>query len=82
MEHRTDLNGIERLIVRRGQTFSIKLHLRSGSYQPGVSTLDCVAETGALPSSLRSEHSGAVLFSIKQKERNLKMNFVMNDSPK
>ncbi|XP_056885477.1 protein-glutamine gamma-glutamyltransferase 2 [Takifugu flavidus] len=50
VEHRTDLNGIDRLIVRRGQRFSIRLYLRSGSYQPGVSALDCVAETGPQPS--------------------------------
>lgn len=66
VEHRTDLNGIDRLIVRRGQAFSIKLYLRSGSYQPGVSALDCIAETGASPSALRSDNSGAVvLFSLK-----------------
>lgn len=46
-DHRTDLNGVDRLIVRRGQLFTISLFLRSGNYQPGVSSLDCVAETGA-----------------------------------
>lgn len=50
LDHRTDLNGTDRLIVRRGQQFTISLYLRSGSYQPGVSTLDCVAETGPQPS--------------------------------
>uniref|UniRef100_A0A8C4GJ89 Protein-glutamine gamma-glutamyltransferase 2 n=1 Tax=Dicentrarchus labrax TaxID=13489 RepID=A0A8C4GJ89_DICLA len=50
IDHRTDLNGVDRLIVRRGQTFTISLYLRSGSYQPGVSSLDCVAETGPQPS--------------------------------
>ncbi|XP_069567312.1 protein-glutamine gamma-glutamyltransferase 2 [Brachyistius frenatus] len=49
-DHRTDLNGVDRLIVRRGQPFTISLYLRSGSYQPGVSSLDCVAETGPQPS--------------------------------
>ncbi|XP_047440076.1 protein-glutamine gamma-glutamyltransferase 2 [Mugil cephalus] len=50
-DHRTDLNGVDRLIVRRGQPFSISLYLRSGSrYQPGVSSLDLVAETGPQPS--------------------------------
>lgn len=49
-DHRTDLNGIDRLIVRRGQPFTISLYLRSGKYQPGVSSLDCVAETGPEPS--------------------------------
>lgn len=66
MEHRTDLNGIDRLIVRRGQAFSIKLYLRSGSYQPGESALECVAETGAPLSALSVENSGAVvLFRMK-----------------
>ncbi|XP_017278251.1 protein-glutamine gamma-glutamyltransferase 2 [Kryptolebias marmoratus] len=49
-DHHTDLNGVDRLIVRRGQPFSISLYLRSGSYQPGVSSLDCIAETGPQPS--------------------------------
>lgn len=37
--------------MRRGQPFSISLYLRSGSYQPGVSSLDFVAETGTAPDS-------------------------------
>ncbi|XP_039971609.1 protein-glutamine gamma-glutamyltransferase 2 [Xiphias gladius] len=49
-DHRTDLNGVDRLIVRRGQKFTISLYLRSGKYQPGVSSLDFVAETGPQPS--------------------------------
>uniref|UniRef100_A0A8C6MCI9 Protein-glutamine gamma-glutamyltransferase 2 n=1 Tax=Nothobranchius furzeri TaxID=105023 RepID=A0A8C6MCI9_NOTFU len=50
VDHRTELNGVDRLIVRRGQPFTISVYLRSGSYQPGVSSLDCVAETGPQPS--------------------------------
>ncbi|KAM6928183.1 protein-glutamine gamma-glutamyltransferase 2 [Xenentodon cancila] len=50
MDHRTNLNGVDRLIVRRGQAFTISLYLRSGSFLPGTSTLDCVAETGPQPS--------------------------------
>lgn len=49
-DHRTELNGTDRLIVRRGQPFCISLYLRSGTYQPGLSSLDCVAETGPQPS--------------------------------
>ncbi|XP_037347095.2 protein-glutamine gamma-glutamyltransferase 2 [Pungitius pungitius] len=49
-DHSTDLNGVDRLIVRRGQTFTISLYLHSGNYQPGVSSLDCIAETGPQPS--------------------------------
>ncbi|KAM8915037.1 protein-glutamine gamma-glutamyltransferase 2 [Spinachia spinachia] len=50
MDHCTDLNGVDRLIVRRGQPFTISLYLHSGNYQPGVSSLDCIAETGPQPS--------------------------------
>nr|XP_057910231.1 protein-glutamine gamma-glutamyltransferase 2 isoform X2 [Doryrhamphus excisus] len=49
-DHYTELNGVDRLVVRRGQPFTISLYLRTGSYQPGLSTLDCVAETGPQPS--------------------------------
>ncbi|KAK7916400.1 hypothetical protein WMY93_012161 [Mugilogobius chulae] len=50
VDHRTDLNGIERLIVRRGQVFSVSLYLREGSIcEPGAG-LTCVAETGPEPS--------------------------------
>ncbi|KAF7711605.1 protein-glutamine gamma-glutamyltransferase 2 [Silurus meridionalis] len=47
--HRTELNGTDRLIVRRGQPFSITLNLRSDSYEPGVHQLHFVAETGPDP---------------------------------
>ncbi|XP_017335411.1 protein-glutamine gamma-glutamyltransferase 2 isoform X1 [Ictalurus punctatus] len=47
--HRTELNGTDRLIVRRGQPFTIKLNLRSGSYEPGVHQLHITAETGPEP---------------------------------
>ncbi|KAM3877940.1 protein-glutamine gamma-glutamyltransferase 2 [Diretmus argenteus] len=49
-DHRTDLNGADRLILRRGQPFTISLYLRSGGYQPGASSLACVVETGPHPS--------------------------------
>uniref|UniRef100_A0A4W5P770 Protein-glutamine gamma-glutamyltransferase 2 n=1 Tax=Hucho hucho TaxID=62062 RepID=A0A4W5P770_9TELE len=49
-DHRTELNGVERLIVRRGQPFTINLHLRSGVYQPGGSALNLTVETGPQPS--------------------------------
>ncbi|KAM4612538.1 protein-glutamine gamma-glutamyltransferase 2 [Polymixia lowei] len=48
-DHRTDLNGVDRLIVRRGQPFTVNLHLRSGAYQPGASSLSCIVETGPHP---------------------------------
>uniref|UniRef100_A0A674EED3 Protein-glutamine gamma-glutamyltransferase 2 n=1 Tax=Salmo trutta TaxID=8032 RepID=A0A674EED3_SALTR len=49
-DHRTELNGVEQLIVRRGQPFTINLHLRSGEYQPGGSALNLTVETGPQPS--------------------------------
>ncbi|XP_036387096.1 protein-glutamine gamma-glutamyltransferase 2 [Megalops cyprinoides] len=45
-DHRTDLNGVDRLIVRRGQPFTISLHLRSGTFVPGVSNFSLIVETG------------------------------------
>uniref|UniRef100_A0A8B9RM22 Protein-glutamine gamma-glutamyltransferase 2 n=1 Tax=Astyanax mexicanus TaxID=7994 RepID=A0A8B9RM22_ASTMX len=48
-DHRTELNGTDRLIVRRGRPFTINLNLRSGSYQPGVNQLQITAETGPQP---------------------------------
>ncbi|XP_063066452.1 protein-glutamine gamma-glutamyltransferase 2, partial [Engraulis encrasicolus] len=49
-DHHTDLNGTERLIVRRGQSFTINLHLRSGAYEAGKHSLTLEAETGPSPS--------------------------------
>ncbi|KAJ8259032.1 hypothetical protein COCON_G00180440 [Conger conger] len=45
-DHHTDLNGVDRLVVRRGQPFTISLHLRSGTFRPGVNTFTLIAETG------------------------------------
>ncbi|KAI1890420.1 hypothetical protein AGOR_G00153530 [Albula goreensis] len=56
--HRTDLNGLDRLVVRRGQTFTISLHLRSGSFQPGSSPFSIIVETG--PCSTESTGTRAV----------------------
>uniref|UniRef100_A0A8C4XB87 Protein-glutamine gamma-glutamyltransferase 2 n=1 Tax=Erpetoichthys calabaricus TaxID=27687 RepID=A0A8C4XB87_ERPCA len=38
VNHHTDLNGTDRLIVRRGQAFTLTLHLQSGQFELGVST--------------------------------------------
>uniref|UniRef100_A0A4W4HSP0 Protein-glutamine gamma-glutamyltransferase 2 n=1 Tax=Electrophorus electricus TaxID=8005 RepID=A0A4W4HSP0_ELEEL len=46
MDHHTELNGTDRLIVRRGQPFTVSLSLRSGSYQPGTHQLCITADTG------------------------------------
>ncbi|XP_030632402.1 protein-glutamine gamma-glutamyltransferase 2 [Chanos chanos] len=47
--HRTELNGVQRLIIRRGQPFTINIHLRSGHYQPGSHNIRIIAETGPDP---------------------------------
>ncbi|XP_061689654.1 protein-glutamine gamma-glutamyltransferase 2 [Syngnathoides biaculeatus] len=63
-EHYTDLNGVDRLIVRRGQPFNISLSLRSGSYEPGHSFLDFIAETGPQPSE---QYGTRASFSLSAK---------------
>ncbi|XP_072320520.1 protein-glutamine gamma-glutamyltransferase 2-like [Eucyclogobius newberryi] len=60
VDHRTDLNGVDRLIVRRGQVFCISLYLR-GRYEPGASGLTCVAETGPDPSE---QYGTRAVFSL------------------
>ncbi|KAF5909337.1 protein-glutamine gamma-glutamyltransferase 2-like, partial [Clarias magur] len=59
--HRTELNGTDRLIVRRGQPFTINLNLRSGSYEPGVHQLHITAETGPNPVE---EHGTKAVFGL------------------
>ncbi|KAI1892306.1 hypothetical protein AGOR_G00131980 [Albula goreensis] len=49
-EHHTDLNGVDRLIIRRGQPFTLILHLKSGTFQRGITTFCLIAETGPDPS--------------------------------
>lgn len=46
--HHTDLYGDKRLIVRRGQPFSILLHLNSGSTGLNLSETSFTVETGEL----------------------------------
>ncbi|KAM3838495.1 protein-glutamine gamma-glutamyltransferase 2-like [Diretmus argenteus] len=62
--HHTDLNGRERLIVRRGQPFSITLHLKPGSqeFTPGRSSFTLTVETGPLP---RKESDTKVCFGLR-----------------
>lgn len=49
VQHRTAEMGGQRLIVRRGQPFAITLHFSSRGCQPGVDTLQLIAETGPVP---------------------------------
>ncbi|XP_042563783.1 protein-glutamine gamma-glutamyltransferase 2 isoform X2 [Clupea harengus] len=49
-DHQTDFSEPECLFVRRGQIFTISLHLNSGQYNEGKDTLTITAEIGAQPS--------------------------------
>uniref|UniRef100_UPI003AACCF21 protein-glutamine gamma-glutamyltransferase 2-like n=1 Tax=Centroberyx gerrardi TaxID=166262 RepID=UPI003AACCF21 len=61
--HHTELNGEERLIVRRGQPFSVTLHLKPGSQQftPEKTSFTLTVETGPLP---RKESDTKVSFGL------------------
>ncbi|KAM4563545.1 protein-glutamine gamma-glutamyltransferase 2-like [Odontesthes bonariensis] len=60
--HHTELYGEERLIVRRGQPFSVILHLSPGSkeFRLGETSFTFIVETGPLP---RKESDTKVSFS-------------------
>ncbi|XP_067095240.1 protein-glutamine gamma-glutamyltransferase 2a isoform X1 [Osmerus mordax] len=58
-DHHTELNGVDRLLVRRGQPFSLTLQLRPGSQLPSSCTL--TAHTGPLP---REESGTKVSFGL------------------
>ncbi|KAI3357275.1 hypothetical protein L3Q82_015731, partial [Scortum barcoo] len=62
-QHHTELFGEERLILRRGQPFSIFLHLKSGSgeFKPGETSFKLIVETGPLP---REESGTKVSFGL------------------
>ncbi|XP_008316246.1 protein-glutamine gamma-glutamyltransferase 2-like isoform X1 [Cynoglossus semilaevis] len=61
--HHTELNGVERLIVRRGQTFTIILYLKPDSpeFRIGRTKLTLIAETGPSP---RRQSDTKVSFSV------------------
>lgn len=61
--HHTHLYEEERLIVRRGQPFSITLHLKPGSkkFTPGETSFALIVETGPLP---RKESDTKVTFGL------------------
>uniref|UniRef100_A0A7N6BJ92 Protein-glutamine gamma-glutamyltransferase 2 n=1 Tax=Anabas testudineus TaxID=64144 RepID=A0A7N6BJ92_ANATE len=61
--HHTDLNGEERLIVRRGEPFNIILHLKPGSkeFKLDESSFTFIVETGPLP---RKESDTQVSFNL------------------
>uniref|UniRef100_A0AAQ5ZVH8 Protein-glutamine gamma-glutamyltransferase 2 n=1 Tax=Amphiprion ocellaris TaxID=80972 RepID=A0AAQ5ZVH8_AMPOC len=65
-KHHTELFGEERLIVRRGQPFTVILHLSPGSkeFTPGGTGFTLIVETGPLP----------------RKESDTKASFTLSDS--
>ncbi|KAG7323431.1 hypothetical protein KOW79_013133 [Hemibagrus wyckioides] len=62
-EHHTELNGVDRLIVRRGQPFTITLHLRAGSHFQHGSNINLITTTGPGPSELANT---AVKFGLSK----------------
>ncbi|XP_015233216.1 PREDICTED: protein-glutamine gamma-glutamyltransferase 2 isoform X3 [Cyprinodon variegatus] len=63
--HHTELYGEERLIVRRGQPFSIVLHLSPSNkeFKEGEENFKFIVETGPLP---RRESDTKVTFSLQE----------------
>ncbi len=51
-DHHTLLNGVDRLIVRRGQTFTITLHLRPGTHFQNGDNINFIAQTGSSITSI------------------------------
>lgn len=45
-EHHTELNGVDRLIVRRGQPFTITLYLRTGTHFQHGHNIRLITTTG------------------------------------
>ncbi|XP_053450449.1 protein-glutamine gamma-glutamyltransferase 5 [Nycticebus coucang] len=49
VQHHTEEISIYRLIIRRGQIFTITLHFSNRGFQPGLDNIIFVIETGSLP---------------------------------
>ncbi|XP_051517144.1 protein-glutamine gamma-glutamyltransferase 2a [Myxocyprinus asiaticus] len=49
-DHHTKLNGMDRLMVRRGQPFTITLHLRPGTHFQNGANVSFIVKTGPIPS--------------------------------
>ncbi|KAM7412244.1 hypothetical protein PAMA_021945 [Pampus argenteus] len=62
--HHTELCQEERLIVRRGQEFTIVLHLKAGSkeFKPNETSFTFIVETGPLP---RKESGTKIRFDLQ-----------------
>uniref|UniRef100_A0A4W4FGA1 Protein-glutamine gamma-glutamyltransferase 2 n=1 Tax=Electrophorus electricus TaxID=8005 RepID=A0A4W4FGA1_ELEEL len=52
VEHHTELNGVDRLVVRRGQPFTMTLHLRPGTAFKLGASINLIATTGPEPSEV------------------------------
>ncbi|XP_041535131.1 protein-glutamine gamma-glutamyltransferase 5 isoform X2 [Microtus oregoni] len=46
VRHRTEEISVDRLVVRRGQAFSITLYFKNRGFQPGMDSITFVTETG------------------------------------
>ncbi|KAK2851193.1 hypothetical protein Q5P01_007469 [Channa striata] len=64
-DHHTELNGEERLIVRRGQPFNVTVHLKpcSEPFSLGETNVTFIVETGPQP---REESDTKVSFSLRE----------------
>ncbi|XP_051946946.1 protein-glutamine gamma-glutamyltransferase 2-like [Xyrauchen texanus] len=49
-DHRTQLNSMDRLMVRRGQPFTITLHLQPGPHFQNGANVNFIVQTGPVPS--------------------------------
>uniref|UniRef100_A0A4W4HND4 Protein-glutamine gamma-glutamyltransferase 2 n=1 Tax=Electrophorus electricus TaxID=8005 RepID=A0A4W4HND4_ELEEL len=78
MDHHTELNGTDRLIVRRGQPFTVSLSLRSGSYQPGTHQLCITADTGKQP---MEEYGTRAVFGLSDVIDNTHWSAVVTSPP-
>lgn len=78
--HHTEPYGEERLIVRRGQPFTITLHLKPGSQQfkPGQTSFTLIAETGPLP---RKESDTKVSFGLSDSTVDTEWSASAKDAP-
>lgn len=46
VRHHTEEISVDRLVVRRGQAFSITLYFKNRGFQPGMDSITFVTETG------------------------------------
>lgn len=70
--HHTLLNGVDRLIVRRGQPFTITLHLKPGTHFQNGADINFIAKTGSsITSRLYNKHTTTYLKHLAPKQPNI-----------